>query len=258
MSRWGRIEFVSPKMEGSKNKHQMSSDGTNCHTELRKRSPGRPEGRTANREEILDAAEKIFAERGYAASRVCDISHAANITQRMVNYYFGTKLALFKEVYLRRGRQLAIERMELLNRLMSETPFNVEDVVRAYLIPPFRLRVTAGGRSFLRLQARLHTEPDELAFELRRETYDRPVRQYVKVLRDLMPGLTEEAIYLRFTQLIGIYLYVLSDAHRIEEISGGKCSMPPSEQMIEEIVAFASAGFHRWLYSPESPVRQAR
>lgn len=207
--------------------------------------PGRPEGRTANREEILDKAEKGFAERGYAAARLRDIAHAANVTQAMVNYYFGSKQELLKEVYLRRGQQLANERMELLDRLKSKRSFKVNDILRAYLIPAFRLRATAGGRAFLRLQARLHAELDNFAFELRREAYDRPVRQYTKLLMQLVPKLTEEAVYLRFAQLIGIYLYVLSDAHRIEDISGGKCSMPPSELMIEEIVGFASAGFLR-------------
>ncbi len=212
----------------------------------RKRNgPGRPEGRTANREEILDAAERTFANRGYAGARLCDIAHAANVTQAMVNYYFGSKAELYKEVYLRRGRQLAKERMELLDQVRSKQKFNVKDVIRAYLIPAFGMRATAGGRSFLRLQARLHAEPDDFAFELRREAYDQPVRRYAMVLMQLLPKLTEAAIYLRFAQLIGIYLYVLSDAHRIKEISGGKCSMPPSEQMIEEIVEFVSAGLHR-------------
>jgi len=77
---------------------------------------------------------------------------------------------------------------------------------------------------------------------LRREVYDRPVRAYVGVLQKLLPRKSEETLYLRFAQLIGIYLYILSDAHRIQEISGGKCSMPPSDSMIEEIVVFTCAG----------------
>ena len=209
----------------------------------KRRGPGRPEGQSANREEILDAAETIFAERGYSASTMRDMAHAANVTQAMVNYYFGSKLELFREVYLRRGRRLESERMELLVRVTSKPSFDVREILRAYLIQAFRLRITAGGRSFLRLQARVHAEIDEWAFDLRRQAYDQPVRQYAKALAKLLPDLTEDAIYLRFSQLIGIYLYILSDAHRLDEISDGKCSALSSEQMIEEIIDFVSAGF---------------
>ncbi len=208
----------------------------------KRNGPGRPEGQTENRENILDAAERNFATHGYAAASGREIADAANVTQSMVNYYFGTKRQMFREVYLRRGRGLAAERMKLLNRVTSRAQFDVEDVVRAYLIPPFRLQATAQGRYFLRLQGRLHAEPDDLAFELRREVYDRPVRAYVGVLQKLLPRKSEQTLYLRFAQLIGIYLYILSDAHRIQEISGGKCSMPPSDSMIEEIVVFTCAG----------------
>jgi len=222
---------------------QMSTDKLSNPSRRPKRNgPGRPEGHTENREKILDTAEKSFATHGYAAASGREIASAANVTQSMVNYYFGSKRQMFREVYLRRGGRLAAERMKLLDRITSRGQFDIEDVVRAYLIPPFRLQATAQGRYFLRLQARLHAEPDELAFELRREVYDRPVRAYVGALQKLLPHKSEETLYLRFAQLIGIYLYILSDAHRIQEISGGKCSMPQSDSMIEEIVVFTCAG----------------
>jgi AcrR family transcriptional regulator len=205
--------------------------------------PGRPEGRTESREALLDAAERHFAERGYAAANLREIAEDAGVTQAMANYWFGGKQELFRQVYLRRGEWLAARRMELLDEVTAKKRPRVEDVLRAYVTPPFELRASAQGRAFLRLQARLHAEPEETAYQLRREVYDRPVRAYVKLLADLLPQLTDELLYLRFAQFIGIYIYILSDAHRINEISGTRRSVPAAPELIEEIVRFTAAGF---------------
>ncbi|AWO93256.1 AcrR family transcriptional regulator [Bradyrhizobium diazoefficiens] len=211
----------------------------------RKTGPGRPEGRSDSREQILDAAERHFAEHGYAASSLREIATDANVTQAMVNYYFGSKRKMFKEVYVRRGYWLAAQRMELLERTTSKQRFSVEDIVRSYISPPFQLRSTVQGRAFLRLQARLHSESDEESFALRRQIYDRPVRAYVASLQALLPEKSKETLYLRFAQLIGIYLYILSDAHRVEQISGIKHLQLSADTFIDEIVMFAAAGFRR-------------
>lgn len=221
----------------------LMSDDSASPPPVRRSRPGRPEGRGNHREAVLDAAERTFAERGFAGASYREIAAEAAVTQAMITYYFGSKPDLFREVYLRRGRQLAGERMALLEALQArEAPFSVEDVVRAYLVPPFGLVTSTGGRAFLRLQARLHAEPDEMAFGLRREVYDAPVRAFVTVLAGLLPHLPADVLYRRFAQIIGIYLYILSDAHRIGEISAGAAAMPATETMIAEIVAFTAAG----------------
>lgn len=208
-----------------------------------KTGAGRPEGRTASREEILDAAERHFAERGYAAANLREIASDAGVTQAMVSYYFGSKLDMFKEVYLQRGNWLAEQRLALLDQVTQKAEYSLEDVIRAYLIPSFALRESAQGRAFLRLQARLHADPEGMAYDLRREAYDRPVRAYVAILRQLLPEKSEQSVYLRFAQFIGIYIYIVSDMHRIEEISGVKRPLPPSDVLVEEIVTFTAAGF---------------
>lgn len=44
-----------------------------------------------NRSRILDAAESLFAMRGYAATSVREIVRAAGVTNPMLYYYFGSK-----------------------------------------------------------------------------------------------------------------------------------------------------------------------
>lgn len=46
------------------------------------------------RAELLDQAETMFSERGYAATSVRSIAEAAGVTPAMVHYYFGSKREL--------------------------------------------------------------------------------------------------------------------------------------------------------------------
>lgn len=50
------------------------------------------------KDEILDVAEKLFAEQGYEAVSVREISKAADINIAMISYYFGSKEKLYEDV----------------------------------------------------------------------------------------------------------------------------------------------------------------
>lgn len=51
------------------------------------------------KEFILDVAETLFAQKGFDATSVRDISKAANINVAMISYYFGSKEKLFEELF---------------------------------------------------------------------------------------------------------------------------------------------------------------
>lgn len=60
-----------------------------------------PKSRSAaidTRDKILQAATKVFAERGLGGGRINLISRAARSNDRMIYYYFGSKERLFIEV----------------------------------------------------------------------------------------------------------------------------------------------------------------
>ncbi len=50
------------------------------------------------RESIVAAAANIFGERGYAASSIDDVAHAAGVTKATVYYHFSSKEDLYAEV----------------------------------------------------------------------------------------------------------------------------------------------------------------
>jgi len=52
----------------------------------------------STRMNIIEAAEKLFAQKGYSATSVRDIAHAAEISPAMIHYYFHTKEQLLDAI----------------------------------------------------------------------------------------------------------------------------------------------------------------
>ena len=184
----------------------------------RKRA-GRPEGPTTSREDILDAAEVLFADLGFAGTTLRHVADKIDIAAALIGYYFGNKENLFREVFLRKGSEIAAARRDALNRLLvGDHPPQVEDFVRSFLAPSLRLRDSVQGRAFLRLHSRLHMEPEAISYELRRQVYDGTTRAYAKAFLAALPHLSEEVVYLRMSLMIGSYLYTFSDTNRLDEL----------------------------------------
>lgn len=60
----------------------------------------------ARKERILEAAGDVFAKAGYADGSVREISLKARVNVASINYYFGSKEGLYREVLLAAHRQL--------------------------------------------------------------------------------------------------------------------------------------------------------
>lgn len=209
------------------------------------RRPGRPTGDRATRETILDIAEQEFALRGFAGTSLREIAERAEVNQALINYYFGTKQKLFGEVFKRRGLQITHRRLELLDELeaASKSP-KLRDIVRAFLTPSFEMRDSgAGGMAFVRLQSRLHYEPEDLAMNLRREVYDLSTRRYVKAFIKVLPKVDPADVYWRMAFMIGSLLYMLSGLYRLEDLSEGQYrGAVASDEIIDRMTAFMVSG----------------
>lgn len=211
-----------------------------------RRGPGRPAGERDTRSLILDAAEQLFASQGYAATSTREIAAAAGVRQSMIAYYFQSKQVLFEEVFTRRGNWLGEQRMRSLDELLARTAGapTVRELLHAYLQPQFDMKASGpGGLAFVRLQARLHNEPEEMAFQLRRKVYDASSKRYIAVLEQLLPDVHAEDLAWRFVFLIGAYLYMLSDVDRLADLSGGRFQHNgDTSELLARLTNFLSTG----------------
>jgi AcrR family transcriptional regulator len=205
--------------------------------------PGRPEGESNLRENILDAAERTFAELGYAGTTLRVVADAANVTQALISYYFGSKHGLFEAAFLRRGVPISDQRLAKLEELQaSGKRVRLRELVQAFLSPVLALRASPEGRAFLRLQARLHTEPPSVSYELRTKVYDYSTRKYVEALQAALPELSEQDVHWRMTLMVGAYMYAFSDTHRLEVMAPGLVNLDDTETILDQITAFVVGG----------------
>lgn len=212
----------------------------------KRRKPGRPkEIDSADlRDLILDAAEFEFADHGYSGARMRDIAARAGVNAALIGYYNGSKDALFEQVVRRKGALISAARHANLDALLARNPApRVREIIRAYLQPQWDMKESGpGGAAFVRLQARLHAEPEERAMRLRREVYDPVAKRYITVLAQALPHLNSEEVSLRMAFLVGTYLFMLNDLGRVEDLSGGQLSTIENEALLDHLQRFLAAG----------------
>jgi len=121
----------------------------------------------ATRERLLDAAEELFSVNGFAATSVRAITRQAGVHLAAMNYHYGSKDALIQAVFERRVGPLNRERIRLLDDAEAtaggQGP-SLETILAALLGPAFRLagNPEGGGREFMRLMGRVHSESGDL------------------------------------------------------------------------------------------------
>jgi len=110
------------------------------------KAPVRRRNAADSRQRLLDAARKLFAERGYERSTIRDIGELAGLDSTLIARYFGSKAALYLEAMrtdfaaeepgalpdlLKPGRMA-----ELLERVGRRGPGPIFDVALQRLLDP--------------------------------------------------------------------------------------------------------------------------
>jgi AcrR family transcriptional regulator len=213
------------------------------------RRPGRPGPESLAKDDtrytILDSAEQLFAKLGYSATSFRDIAVDANVNPALISYYFGSKRFLHEAVYKRRGKELTDRWSEMLDALeaRNDQPPTVEEIIRVYLSAQFEMKQEGAGRlAFFRLQTRLHSEPEEAAFILRREVYDVVGRRFVALLERALPEVETADISWRFVFVVGVSLYMTSDVDRLNDLSSGRFDSAELDEALERTMTFCTAG----------------
>ena len=208
--------------------------------------PAAPAMRTARMEKILDCAEREFAARGYKATPLHRIAAAAKVNQALINYYFASKEKLYEAIFLRRGLQLSKERLRRLDELQRRAtqPPAVEELIESFLTPALDLLYQEkDGKSFLKLQARLQSEPKEITAKLRATVYDGVTTRYIEQFKLSLPHVDADAIVWRMVMMLGSYLYIASDPNRLTQLSAGACDIRDQREVLRQLSAFLTGGF---------------
>jgi AcrR family transcriptional regulator len=83
------------------------------------------------RNRLLDTAEKLFSERGFADTSVRDITAKANCNVAAVNYHFGSKDKLYIEMFRRHMEEVLAKHRVNIEKVMSSANPTLEKLLEA-------------------------------------------------------------------------------------------------------------------------------
>ncbi len=220
-------------------------------TEGRKRAGRNPDidissaAGASSRDRIMDTAERLMAERGFAAVSVREVTAAAQVHLSGITYHFGSKEMLLESIFERRASALNSERSALLDacdpQLTGCAP-RIEEVLHAFCQPAFSLARQSGGARFLRLQRLMFAEDGPLSRRIKTKYYDPMSRRMIRMLGEALPELSPSSIYLRFNFLVGVLFSTLRDQTKVGVLSQGTVQIDPDAEAAE-FMRFLLHGF---------------
>ncbi len=208
------------------------------------RSPHAPD----TRRRILAAAETLFMERGFAATSMRSITARARVNLAAVNYHFGSKEALIREVFESRLGPLNAARVTYLDdfeRAADGRPLAVEQIIEAILAPALRVSRDPldGGSVFLRLLGRAFSEPSESIREVLPQQYREVVVRFKNALMQALPDLPEQELTWRMHFMFGALSYTMAGNDALRLIAS--CNLDGADDadaIIRRLIPFLAAG----------------
>jgi AcrR family transcriptional regulator len=199
----------------------------------------------STKERILNEAEVLFAEKGFDAVSVREITTAAECNLAAMNYHFGHKQDLYLEVFRARWVPRA-KRVQACFRssLPSQGPLSPTVVARAlaeaFIVGPLS---DQERQRHHQLMARELAQPTE-AFELLAEEVIQPFfKELAELFRTFMPkGLAEERLMLNIFSIFAMVLYFNFARVAVSRITGRKYDSAFKARLVEHIMEFSLKG----------------
>lgn len=195
---------------------------------------------------ILDAAEVLFAEYGYDATSLRDLTQEAGVNLAAVNYHFGGKEQLAAAVLVRRIGPINQERHRRLDALPARPA--LADVVRAFVEPVFPTATgcptghVAPGRAFCRLMGRLMLDQPAFLRTFLAEQFRELGNRFEATLRRALPRGDQATTWWRLHFMAGAMAHTLHSGDGLAHLTGGLCDATDVDAVVEQLVAFTSAG----------------
>lgn len=197
------------------------------------------------RNRLLNAAEKLFSERGFADTSVRDITAVANCNVAAVNYHFGSKEKLYTDVWRHNLLLLRNNQIAGIEKVMSEnqgTP-RLEDLLRSFaetfigsLVD--ETRSTQLLKLMMREMLDRHLPPDMFADEVIKPT----IGAMQKALLKTCPGIEGPRVALIVFSVVGQLIHAVRVRTMFGQSDRGDLLGFDLSEMIDHIIKFSAAG----------------
>ncbi len=207
------------------------------------------------RSEIVRAAEQLFAEKGFRAMTLRDVTREAHVNLAAVNYHFGSKRKLMLAVIRNRFEPINIERLKQLDALIAAhapAPVPVDATFGALFRPLFESANSTNDadHAIMQMISRAITEPAEFMRTMHKEFFTELSRRFMAELKRSCPQISETAHQYRFFFAISTMIGTIIEQVRLENLSDGTLDATDFEAIADELIAFTVAGYIQAKPSP--------
>jgi AcrR family transcriptional regulator len=199
------------------------------------------------RSRILDAAESLFTEYGLDATTLRQITGAAEVNLAAVNYHFGSKEELIREVFRRRLTWLNQQRLQELDRLEAEAagkPLKPSRILEAFFGVALKMAANTkgGGRTFMRLLGRTYVKPSDFVRSFLAEEYAAVINRFRVALIKALPGVPGDEILWRFHFMLGAMSYAISGTDALHVATEDTLDDNDAEALYARLMSFMLGG----------------
>jgi len=199
------------------------------------------------RQRILDAAELLFTQYGFEATTLRRITGAAEVNLAAVNYHFGSKEELIRELFRRRLTWLNQQRLQELDRLEAEAgdkPLKPSQILEVFFGVALRMAADTkgGGRAFMRLLGRTYAKPSDFVRGFLAEEYAAVVARFKAALIKALPGVPGEEILWRFHFMLGAMSYAISGTDALHIVAEDALDDDDAEALYARLMSFMLGG----------------
>ncbi|WP_037337596.1 TetR/AcrR family transcriptional regulator [Saccharospirillum impatiens] len=200
---------------------------------------------------ILDSAEELFAEKGFAETSLRMITTRAKVNLAAVNYHFGSKKDLIQAVF---ARFLSPFCSKLDKELTVMAAANTEPDLRDVLDVLARTMLTGvhstvGTRKlsvFMRLLGLAYTQAQGHLRRFLKENYHETYSRFILYLRAAHPELSPREIFWRIHFAIGACVFTMSSIEVLRDMSMADTGEDSGvEDVMNQLIPFLAAALER-------------
>ncbi|TQV71453.1 TetR/AcrR family transcriptional regulator [Aliikangiella marina] len=201
----------------------------------------------STKNKILDAAEELFAERGFAETSLRVITARAEVNLASVNYHFGSKKSLIQAVFERFMDSFTNHLMRQMTELeQSHQRFSVEQVLETLIKPLIEVDELRpdGSSVFMKLLGRAYSETQGHIRRFAMQKYSHVLARFTRMLHKAAPEVAPSEMFWRLHFMLGTFIFTLAGHEALQEISMSDFNEEVNvEQIIGRLVPFLAAGF---------------
>lgn len=211
------------------------------------------------KERLLKAAKDLFVRKGFSGVSIREIAREADANSALISYYFGDKEGLFKGVLESFVRPLNATRMAKFSLLEKQADISVEEVVRAWVAPMFLMPKSLNASPVVSLSLTLSAEYDQLSEQIILDLYDEMNECFLCLLERCLPNASRTSLVWRLYFLVGAALTASRPrAKSIQKLTHGMIDHQDTEELVQQLVQFAAAGFMALDIQTPKPQKKTR